>query len=226
MAFQIKTETLTEVIILYERINLNILFKDHFETTFMEKYETEYPGIILVHEDLTQHKLTINDNQQRVLIIETHANLQTLHKVFEKEGFEETILEEKKAYQIGNGFRKNLSDEWDMHIRFIRIHQNMIAIDGEVETSTKWLEHNTGNNWISIIYEISSILKKYQIESYLWHRKIGKYVVQILKQMKIQMTPIGKIQWKHVAIAAGALAAAGIFIWSVKKYLDSKDKKK
>ena len=160
MAFQIKTETLTEVIILYERINLNILFKDHFETTFMEKYETEYPGIILVHEDLTQHKLTINDNQQRVLIIETHANLQTLHKVFEKEGFEETILEEKKAYQIGNGFRKNLSDEWDMHIRFIRIHQNMIAIDGEVETSTKWLEHNTGNNWISIIYEISSILKK------------------------------------------------------------------
>ena len=50
-----------------------------------------------------------------------------------------------------------------------------------------------------------------------------KYVVDVVGQMKIQLTPLGKIQWKHVAIVVGLIAALGLVIWGAKKYLDSKD---
>ena len=190
----------------------------------MGKYETNYPGVVQVQEDSTQYKITMNDNQQRILITETNENISTLQKIFQDEGFKETSIEIKKPHQIGNGFLKNLTDDWDMHVRFIQLHKDMIAIDGEVETSRKWVEHNTKDNWISVIYEITNILKKYQIGYHLWHKKIGKYVVHILEQVKIQMTPIGKIEWKHVAIAAGAIAALVLIAGCVKKYLDSKDK--
>ena len=37
-----------------------------------------------------------------------------------------------------------------------------------------------------------------------------RYVVDIVEEMKIQMTPLGRIQWKHVAIAGGAAIALGL----------------
>lgn len=110
-----------------------------------------------------------------------------------------------------------------MHVRFMQLHKGMIAIDGEVETSRKWVEHNTEDNWISVIYEITNILKKYQIQFSIWHKKMQKYVIDIIEQMKIQMTPLGNIQWKHVAIAAGIATVLGLTLWGVKKYLDSKE---
>ena len=48
-----------------------------------------------------------------------------------------------------------------MHIRFIQLHEGRIAIDGEVETSRKWAEHNAKDNWISVIYETTNIPKKH-----------------------------------------------------------------
>ncbi|KAG2478108.1 MAG: hypothetical protein NPMRTH1_760013 [Nitrosopumilales archaeon] len=189
----------------------------------MQNYVTEYPGTIQLQNDPRQYKLTLNDNQERILITETNASLEKLQQVFRNEKFDETSVEYKKPHQIGNGFLKNLSDDWDMHVRFMQMHQGLIAIDGEVETSRKWVEHNTEDNWISIIYEITNILKKYQIQFSIWHKKMKRYVTNIVEQMKIQMTPLGKIQWKHVAIAAGITAAVGLTLWGIKKYFDSKE---
>lgn len=191
----------------------------------MNEYETEYPGVVLLQDDSTQYKLTMEDNQERVLITETNESIEKLQEIFQKEGFNKTSIEYKKSHQKGNGFLKNLSDDWDMHVRFLQLHDGLIAIDGEVETSRKWVEHNTEDNWISVIYEITNILKKYQVTFSIWHKKMQRYVTTIVEQMKIQMTPLGKIQWKHVAIAAGVVAALGLALWGVKKYLDSKDKK-
>lgn len=42
----------------------------------------------------------------------------------------------------------------------------------------------------------------------------------------MQMTPLGQVQWKHVAIVAGATVALTLIGYGVKKYLDSKAKKK
>ena len=186
------------------------------------EYETNYPGVVLLQDDGTRHKLTIEDNQQRVLITETDASIEQLQKAFQKEGFSETSIEYKKSYQVGNGFLRTLSDDWDMHIRFMQLHDGLIAIDGEVETSRKWVEHNTKDNWISVIYEVTNILKKYQINIYIWHKKMQRYVVDIVEQMKIQMTPLGRIQWKYAAIAGGLTIALGLAVWGIKKYLDSK----
>lgn len=189
----------------------------------MQNYVTEYPGTILLQNDPNSYKLTLKDNQERILITETSASLEKLQHVFCNEEFSETGVEYKKPHQIGNGFLKNLSDDWDMHIRFMEEHKGLIAIDGEVETSRKWVEHNTEDNWISVIYEITNILQKHNIQYSLWHKKMKRYVTNIVEQMKIQMTPLGRIQWKHVAIAAGITAVLGLTFWGIKKYLDSKE---
>ena len=159
-----------------------------------------------------------------MLITETSASLEKLQEVFENDDFSETDIEYKKPSQIGNGFLKNLTDDWDMHVRFIELHEVLVAIDGEVETSRKWVQHNTEDNWISVIYEITNILKKYQIQFSIWHKKMQRYVINIVEQMKIQMSPLGTIQWKHVAIAAGIMTVLGLTLLGVKKYLDSKEK--
>ena len=198
----------------------NSIFKVQLLNRFME-YEANYPGVVLLQDDETPYKLTIEDNQQRVLITETDADIEQLQKVFQNEGFSETSIEYKKPYQVGNGFLKTLTDDWDMHVRFMQLHDGLIAIDGEVETSRKWVEHNTEDNWISVIYEVANILKKNQINIYIWHKKMQRYVVDIVEEMKIQMTPLGRIQWKHVAIA-GAAITLGLVAWRIKKYLDSK----
>ena len=188
----------------------------------MNEYETKYPGIVLLN-DSTRYKLTMDDNQKRVLITETNESLEKLHEIFQNEGFNETSIEYKKPYQKGNGFLKTLSDDWDMHIRFIQLHDGLIAIDGEVETSRKWVEHNTEDNWVSVIYEITDILEKYQIQFSIWHKKMQKYVVDVVEQMKIQMSPLGKIQWKHVAIVGGLAILLGLVMWGDKKHSNSKD---
>lgn len=188
----------------YELHNVYI-FELHSYT--MAEYVTKYPKTILVEDDQTQYNLTRNDNKKRVLINETSASLKQIQRAFQREGFTETRIEEKKSHQIGNGVLKRLSDEWDMHVRFLKLHNGLIAIDGEVETSRKWVEHNTEDNWISAIYEVSYILKKYKIQHDIWHKKIQKYVVNIVEEMEIQMTPLGKIKWSDVAILTGAITA-------------------
>lgn len=186
------------------------------------EYETDYPGAVLLQDDEALYELTIEDNRERVLITETDASVAQLQKAFQNEGFSETSIEYKKPYQVGNGFLKTLSDDWDMHVRFMQLHDGLIAIDGEVETSRKWVEHNTKDNWISVIYEVSNILQKYHLNFYIWHKKMQRYVVNIVEQMKIQMTPLGRIQWKHVAIVGGATIVLGLAAWAIKKHLDSK----
>lgn len=134
------------------------------------EYETDYPGAVLLQDDEALYELTIEDNRERVLITETDASVAQLQKAFQNEGFSETSIEYKKPYQVGNGFLKTLSDDWDMHVRFMQLHDGLIAIDGEVETSRKWVEHNTKDNWISVIYEVSNILQKYHLNFYIWHK--------------------------------------------------------
>ena len=188
----------------------------------MPDYATKYPGTVKLEGGGPRYKLTIDDNRQRVLITETDAGLDQLYRAFGQEGFNETVLEYKKPLQIKNGLRKALSDDWDMHVRFIRLHDERIAIDGEVETSTRYVEHNTQDNWISVIYEITDILGKHGIQYSIWHKKMQKYVVGIVNQMQIRMSPLGKIRWKHVAIGAGISIALIVLGWGIKKYLDSK----
>ena len=175
-----------------------------------------YPSSVNIYGDPSAHEITYNDNQNRILITETNSPIQILKSVFIHEGFSETILEIKKPDQISQGLMKRLTNDWDMHIRFIQIHPKYIAIDAEVETSREYLEHLTGK-WISVIYEVIGILQKHRLAYAIWHKQEQKYVSTILKNGNLILDEIsGKIAWKPLAIGA----IVGISIGLLLNFLD------
>lgn len=184
----------------------------------MGNYETKYPTSVEFHGDAQNYPLDFNDNQNRILITETNSSVSELKSIFENEGFSETILEEKKVNQISQGLMKHLTVDWDMHVRFIQIHDNSIAIDAEVETSREYLEHLTGK-WISVIYEVTNILEKHEVKFGIWHKQAKKYVNKVLDNGSLILDDIsGKIKWKPLAIGAVVGIGLGLLL---KKYLDS-----
>ncbi len=177
----------------------------------MTNYQTHYPAQVELY-DGRKIQLNFNDNQERVLITETNTPLSTLQQIFKNEGFSETNVEEKKAQQITQGIRKSLTNEWDIHVRFLQVHENFIAIDAEVETSREYLEHINGK-WISVIYEITSILEKYKIAFGIWHKKTQNYVRTIIQHGTLVLDEISdKIEWKPIVVGAVAGIAIGLIL--------------
>ena len=188
----------------------------------MSDYVTEYPSMIKLRDDNVSYTLTVEDNQNRVLITETDLSLDRLRTIFGQEGFSNTMVEEKKPSQIGQGVLKHLTQEWDMHVRFLRIHQDLIAIDGEVETSREFLEHATEPIWVSVIYEIAEILRKYGVQFIIWHKKLGRYVEQVIQKIQLTMKPNGKIRWKPIVAAAAIISSIALLVWAISKARDEK----
>lgn len=177
----------------------------------MGNYETQYPSSITLDDDQT-YSLSFVDNQNRILVTETNSSLEKLKSIFDQEGFTETMVEEKKVNQISQGLMKKLTKDWDMHIRFLQIHEGNIAIDAEVETSREYLDHLNGK-WISVIYEVTGILEKYGIAFGIWHKKAQKYVKNILKNGSIVLDEVaGKIEWKPIAIGAAVGIGLGLIL--------------
>ena len=184
----------------------------------MANYTTNYPAVVIL-ENKNVETLTIDDNRDRTLITETGSSLKELTEVFGKEGFTQSSTEIKKAFQLCDGFRKKLSEEWDMHIRFLGIHKNQIAIDAEVETSTEYLDHVTKPQyWISVVYEVQDILTKYGIKFRIWHKKAKSYVLQIVQKTTLTLLEAdGKIKWKPIALGVAIIVAAALILKLFKK---------
>ena len=177
----------------------------------MGNYETQYPSSITLYDD-QNYSLSFADNQNRVLITEANSSLEKLKSIFEKEGFTETIVEEKKINQVAQGLMNRLTKDWDMHVRFLQVHEGSVAIDAEVETSREYLDHLNGK-WISVIYEVTNILEKYEITFGLWHKKAKKYVKNILENGSIVLDEVaGKIEWKPLAIGAAVGIGLGLLL--------------
>ena len=165
----------------------------------MINYLTYYPSKVTLH-DGREFQLNFNDNQNRVLITETNSSLSDLQNLFLKEGFKPTMVEETKPFQISQGLVKRLTKDWDMHVRFLQIHHGLIAIDAEVETSREFLEHLVGG-WISVIFEVTNILQKYNIQWWLWHKSAGNYVKNILQNGSLILNNISnKTEWKPLVV--------------------------
>jgi len=176
----------------------------------LSNYQTRYPSEI----QLTNRQvitLNSNDNKERTLLTEVKVDEKLLRDAFSRNGFESVvIMEEVKQHQIGSGMRKHLSSDWDMHIRFLSLHQGLIAIDAEVETNIDYLEHITTDNWISVIYEIWEVVKQLTNQIYLFHKKTGLYVTQIVKDFSIALSKLKEqTEWKPI-VAVGALALLGL----------------
>lgn len=176
----------------------------------MSNYQTRYPlEVQLTNGQLIT--LNSNDNKERSLITEVSVNEKSLRDAFSHNGFENVlIMEEVKQHQIGSGMRKHLSNDWDMHIRFLNLHQGLVAIDAEVETNMNYVEHITTDNWISVIYEVWEVIKQLTNQIYLFHKKTGLYVTNVLKDFSIALAKLKEqTEWKPL-LGLGILAVAGI----------------
>ena len=52
---------------------------------------------------------------------------------------------------------------WEMHVRFVKLKKELIAIHAEVEDSRDYLQHLFCQR-TPVIYEIENMLKKYEID--------------------------------------------------------------
>jgi len=179
----------------------------------MPNYITDYP-VVVVLENNEISTLTVDDNRSRTLITETESTIEILSGMFESEGFRQSAIEEKKVGQLCDGFRKKLSEEWDMHVRLIEINTNKIAIDAEVETSTEYIQHLTKPEyWVSVIFEVHDILKKYQIPFKTWHKKSKSYILNFVQNTSLELRDTdGKIKWKPIAVGVAIAIALGLVI--------------
>lgn len=157
--------------------------------------------------------LSSEDNKNRVLVLETTVEESILREAFSRNGFKETSVEVVKEYQNGNGMLKHLSYDWDMHIRFLHMHEGLIAIDAEVETSREYIEHVTKENWISVIYEVWAILEQATDKVFLFHKTSGYYVKNILRDVSIGLTKFkNQIEWKPLVIGGMIGVALGLIL--------------
>ena len=95
--------------------------------------------------------------------------------------------------------------------------KGFIAIYGEVEVSRDYLQHLFSQN-TPVIYEIESILKKYEIDYRVWNKRINKYVHVIFDNYKIKLsTPnLPVFAWKPMLFVIGTVSC--MYLW---KYLNT-----
>src|SRR5918996_2441767 len=116
------------------------------------------------------------------------------------EGFSKVKFENKKPGQIGNGFSKKLKKPWEIHVRLLDMQQGLIAIQGEVEISRRYIQHIRSVR-APVIYEIESILKKHRIEYKIWHAKMRQYITSVIDNHQITLSApkLPAIPWKPMA---------------------------
>ena len=85
---------------------------------------------------------------------------------------------------ILEGFSKKLKKPWEIHVRLLDMQQGLIAIQGEVEISRRYIQHIRSVR-SPVIYEIESILKKHRIEYKIWNDKVRDYITNIIENHHI-----------------------------------------
>ena len=187
----------------------------------MAEYITKYPKTISFLDVICGSlKGIVNvDNRSNVeqLHVVVKKNANELLKIFLHEGFTKVKFEHKQPFQIGNGLSLKLKKPWEMHVRFVKLKKELIAIHAEVEVSRDYLQHLFCQR-TPVIYEIENMLKKYEIDYKVWNNKIKKYVQTVFDNYKIKLvTPnIPVFAWKPMLFVIGTIGA--MYLW---KYLDT-----
>jgi hypothetical protein len=129
-------------------------------------------------------------------------------KTLVSEGFRRVSFENKKPFQIGNGFAKKLIKPWELHVRLLEVHQQgLIAIQAEVEISRRYVQHIRSVR-APVIYEIESILRKHSIEYRIWNAKVRDYIANIIDnhQIKLCAPKLPAMPWKPMLCFAITVA--------------------
>src|SRR3989304_302426 len=99
----------------------------------------------------------------------------------------------------------------------VEMKKGLIAIQAEVEVSRDYLQHLFCQR-TPVIYEIESLMKKYQIDYKIWNNRIRKYVKTIFDNYKIKLnTPnIPVLAWKPLVFVI--VTVGSFYLW---KYIQT-----
>ena len=173
----------------------------------MSEFLTRYPRRISVVKglhDLIRHEEIQFDHLSLMVRIKKDEIIKTLIS----EGFRRVKLENRKPFQIGNGFAKKLGKPWELHVRLLEVHQQgLIAIQAEVEISRRYVQHIRSVR-APVIYEIESILRKHSIEYRIWNAKVRDYIANIIDnhQIKLSAPKLPAMPWKPMLCFAITIA--------------------
>jgi hypothetical protein len=149
----------------------------------MAEFLTRYPKKMNFLKGL-QESIKSEDIQFDHLSLLVKIKKDEIIRTLISEGFSKVKFENKKPRQIGNGFTKKLKKPWEIHVRLLDMHQGLIAIQGEVEISRRYIQHIRSVR-APVIYEIESILKKHRIEYKIWNDKVRDYITNIIENHQI-----------------------------------------
>ena len=187
----------------------------------MTEYVTRYPKTVSFLDVVCGSlKGMVNINSSSCveqLHIVVKKNADELFKLFSEEGFTKIKLEHKQPFQIGRGLSLKLKKPWEMHVRFVKLKKELVAIHAEVEVSRDYIQHLFGQR-TPVVYEIENLLKKYQIEYKVWNSRIKKYVQTVFDNYKIKLvTPtLPVFAWKPLLFVISTVGL--MYLW---KYLDT-----
>jgi len=188
----------------------------------MSEYLTKYPKTVsfldVVCGSLKGIVKVSNISSVEQLHVVVKKNADELFGIFLKEGFTRIKFEHKQPFQIGNGLSLKLKKPWEMHVRFVKLKKELIAIHAEVEISRDYIQHLWSGQRTPVIYEIENMLKKYQIEYKVWNNRIKKYVQTVFDNYKIKLlTPnIPVFAWKPMLFVISTVGL--MYLW---KYIDT-----
>lgn len=161
----------------------------------MTEFSTLYPRRINLLQGI-QNLIKREEIELDQLFLMVQIKKDEIVNTLASEGFKTVKFENKKPFQIGNGFSKKLTKPWEMHVRLLDFNQGLIGIHAEVEISRNYLQHIKSVR-VPVVYEIESILKKHRIEYQLWHSYIKDYITNIIDDhhIKLKSPKIPAMPW-------------------------------
>jgi hypothetical protein len=187
----------------------------------MTEYITKYPKTVSFVDVISGSLKGIVNIEGNSCVEQLHVvvkkNVDELFRIFSQEGFTKIKFEHKQPFQIGHGLSLKLKKPWEMHVRFVQLKKELVAIHAEVEVSRDYLQHLFGQR-TPVVYEIENMLKKYQIEYKVWNGRIKKYVQTVFDNYRIKLvTPnLPVFAWKPMLFVISTVGL--MYLW---KYLDT-----
>ncbi len=165
----------------------------------MSEFLTSYPRTISAIKGL-QDFIRKEEIELNHLCLMVQIKRDEIITALISEGFKRVKLENRKPTQIGHGFSKKLITPWEIHVRLLEMQQGLIAIQAEVEISSRYIQHIRSVR-APVIYEIESILKKHKIEYQIWHARMRQYITSVIDNHQITLSAprLPPIPWKPMA---------------------------
>jgi len=176
------------------------------------QYMTKYPKTIELMGGVKEKIFVDKKTGVEELHVVVKENVEKIQNILFNEGATKVKFEHKQPFQIGSGFSLKLKKPWEMHIRLFDIKKGMVSIQAEVEISRDYLQHLFSQR-TPVIYEIETIMKKYDIEYQVWNNRISKYIHKIFENYKIKIsTPdIPVFAWKPMLFMISTVGL--MYLW-------------